>query len=283
MCPDMKIQFLTGIFFALAACGAWAEDEQVLKDDKAKVSYSIGVSIGSNWKRQGVEVDLDILNKGLKDALSGGTLLLTEQEVRDVLMAYQQKLQTGREEQRRQLAEVNKRDGEAFLAANKEKAGVVTLTNGLQYKVIAQGAGDTPKTTDTVLVNYRGTLIDGTEFDSSAKRGEPATFPVTGVIKGWTEALQRMKVGSKWRLFIPSDLAYGQFGREPAISPNATLIFDLDLLAIKTPPVVTNQPLTSDIIKVPSLEEMKKGAKIETIRAEDLEKLQQQQQQQDKK
>jgi len=279
----MKIQFLTGIFFALAACGAWAEDEQVLKDDKAKVSYSIGVSIGSNWKRQGVEVDLDILNKGLKDALSGGTLLLTEQEVRDVLMAYQQKLQTGREEQRRQLAEVNKRDGEAFLAANKEKAGVVTLTNGLQYKVIAQGAGDTPKTTDTVLVNYRGTLIDGTEFDSSAKRGEPATFPVTGVIKGWTEALQRMKVGSKWRLFIPSDLAYGQFGREPAISPNATLIFDLDLLAIKTPPVVTNQPLTSDIIKVPSLEEMKKGAKIETIRAEDLEKLQQQQQQQDKK
>ena len=279
----MKIQFLTGIFFALAACGAWAEDEQVLKDDKAKVSYSIGVSIGSNWKRQGVEVDLDILNKGLKDALSGGTLLLTEQEVRDVLMAYQQKLQTGREEQRRQLAEVNKRDGEAFLAANKEKAGVVTLTNGLQYKVIAQGAGDTPKTTDTVLVNYRGTLIDGTEFDSSAKRGEPATFPVTGVIKGWTEALQRMKVGSKWRLFIPSDLAYGQFGREPAISPNATLIFDLDLLAIKTPPVVTNQLLTSDIIKVPSLEEMKKGAKIETIRAEDLEKLQQQQQQQDKK
>jgi FKBP-type peptidyl-prolyl cis-trans isomerase FklB len=274
---QMKTYYLAGTLSALAACCVWADDQQVLKEDKQKISYSIGVSIGSNWKRQGVEVDLDALNKGIKDGLGGGATLLTEQEIRNTLTSYQQKLQAAQEGQRKQLAEKNKQEGEAFLAANKEKKGVVTLTNGLQYKIITEGAGETPKANDTVVVNYRGTLIDGTEFDNSAKRNEPATFPVRGVIKGWTEALQLMKAGSKWQLFIPSELAYGQVGRPPAIGPNATLLFDLELLSIKPPPPPP-APLTSDIIKVPSLEEMKKGAKIETIKAEDLEKLQKQSQ-----
>lgn len=273
----MKTHYLASTLFTLAAGCVWADDQQVLKDDQQKISYSIGVSIGSNWKRQGVEVDLDILNKGIKDGLGGGATLLTDQEIRNILTGYQQKLQAAQEGQRKQLADKNKQESEAFLAANKEKARVVTLTNGLQYKIITEGKGEMPKANDTVEVNYRGTLIDGTEFDNSAKRSEPATFPVRGVIKGWTEALQLMKVGSKWQLFIPSELAYGQLGRPPAIGPNATLIFDLELLSIK-PPAPPPAPLTSDIIKVPSLEEMKKGAKIETIKAEDLDKLQKQQQ-----
>jgi FKBP-type peptidyl-prolyl cis-trans isomerase len=166
------------------------------------------------------------------------------------------------------------------MATNKNNSGVVTLPDGLQYKVITNGTGAMPVSTDIVTVNYRGTLLDGTEFDSSFKRGQPARFPVNGVIPGWTEALLKMKVGSRWQLFLPPELAYGEQG-PPGIPPNAVLIFDVELLSTQNPPppppaTSSNQPLTSDIIKVPSAEELKKGAKIEVIKAEDLKKTQQQ-------
>lgn len=260
----------------VAAAPVSAEQTNVFKTDKEKISYAIGMSIGTAWKRQEIDADYDMLVRGIKDAKAGGEMLLTEQEMREVLGKFQQELMVKMQEKQRQAAEKNKKDGEAFLAENKAKPGVITLTNGLQYKVITEGTGEMPKTEDTVTMNYRGTLIDGTEFDSSYKRGQPALFPVTGVIRGWTEALKLMKVGSKWQLFIPSELAYGEHGNPSArIGPNSTLIFEVELLSIKLATLpAPSQPLTSDIIKVPSLDEMKKGAKIETIKAEDVEKLQ---------
>jgi len=275
----------TTVFAILAALGAanavGAAD--AFKDDKEKVSYAAGLNYGSSLKRQEIELDPDQFAKGFKDAQSGAPLL-TEQETREVLTKYQQELTAKRQEKQRQLGEKNKKEGEAFLAENKAKPGIITRTNGLQYKVVVEGSGDIPKTTDTVTVEYRGTLIDGTEFDSSKKAGKPYTTPVTRVVRGWTEALTQMKVGSKWQLFIPPDLAYGERGSGPLIGPNATLLFDVELVSIQPPPppAAPAQPLTSDIIKVPSLEEMKKGAKIETIKAEDVEKLQKQQQQEKK-
>jgi FKBP-type peptidyl-prolyl cis-trans isomerase FklB len=193
-------------------------------------------------------------------------------------MGLQNELRTRREEKRKILGEKNKKEGTEFLAANKSKPGVQLLPDGLQYKVLTEGKGPKPTTNDTVTVNYRGTLLDGTEFDSSYKRGQPASFRVTGVIKGWTEALQLMPVGSKWQLFIPSDLAYGERGSGMNIGPNATLTFEIELLSIKEPekPVAATtapqQPVTSDIIKVPSAEELKKGAKIEIIKPDQIEK-----------
>jgi FKBP-type peptidyl-prolyl cis-trans isomerase FklB len=263
-----------------------AEETNIFKSDKEKVGYAVGVNLGMNWKRQEIDLDLEQLLRGLKDSTSGGKTLLSEQEVREVLNKFQQEMMAKQQEKRRLEGEKNKKQGEEFLAANKAKPGIVTLTNGLQYKVIAEGTGDIPKPEDTVTVNYRGTFIDGNEFDSSAKAGRPYTTRVAGgVIRGWTEALTRMKVGAKWQLFIPPDLAYGETGRGN-IPPNTTLLFDVELVSIQPPaPPVQSTPLTSDIIKVPSLEEMKKGAKIETIKAEDVEKLvkeqktQQQQQQ----
>ena len=277
----------TTVFAILSGCvtvvGLCGEEGQPFKDEKDKASYAVGLNYGSNLKRQEVELDANQFFQGFKDAYSGKPLL-TDQEMRDVLNAYSQSLRAKQEEKRKQLAEKNKKEGEAFLAENKNKPGVLTLgTNGLQYKILTEGSGDIPKPEDTVSVNYRGTLIDGTEFDSSAKAGKPATFRVNGVIPGWTEALKQMKVGSKWQLFIPSDLGYREFGKPPSIGPGATLIFEVELVSIQAPPPpVTNAPLTSDIIKVPSLEEMKKGAKIETIKAEDVEKLQKQQQEKEK-
>jgi FKBP-type peptidyl-prolyl cis-trans isomerase len=190
--------------------------------------------------------------------------------------AFSKELGAKQQQKQMELAAKNKTEGDAFLGANKNQPGVLTLPDGLQYLVITNGTGEIPTAGDTVTVNYRGTLIDGTEFDSSYKRGQPATFLVGGVIRGWTEALQKMNAGSKWKLFVPSDLAYGPQGR-PGIAPNAVLIFEVELLAVQhpTPPPAANSPLTSDIIKVPSAEEMKKGAQIETIKAEDVPKLQQ--------
>ena len=240
------------------------------KSEDEKASYCIGLSIGNNWKRQGVEADPDTVARGIKDALAGGKVLVTDDEARETLMAYQQKLRFKAEEKRRVEREKNKTDAEKFLAENKAKPGVVTLPSGLQYKVVKAGEGNSPKSGDTVTVNYRGTLIDGTEFDSSYKRGEPATFPVNGVIRGWTEALQLMKPGAKWELFIPSDLAYGDFGQPPTIGPGATLLFEVELISVESAPPA--EPVTSDIIRVPSAEEIKRGAKPEVIKASDLEK-----------
>ncbi len=219
---------------------AVAEDAAPLKDKKDKISYSIGVDIGSTMKRQPFEIDPDMLVKGFKDAFSGGKMIMADNEVRATLMDLQKELQAKQMEQMKhqqdemkKLGETNKKEGEAFLAANAKKEGVKTLPSGLQYKVLKSGNGATPKATDTVETNYRGTLIDGTEFDSSYKRGETATFPVKGVIAGWTEALQLMKVGDKWQLFVPPNLAYGERGAGREIGPNATLIFEVELISIK--------------------------------------------------
>lgn len=266
----------------LATTVARAEDAKPFKDEKEKVSYAIGMTYGAGFKRMDVDVDYDWLLRGIKEARAGGTTLLTEQQMREVLSKFQQELMAKQQEKQRQVGEKNKKESEEFLAANKGKPGVVALPSGLQYKILADGKGDSPKAEDTVTVNYVGSLIDGTEFDRSSAN-QPASFPANGVIKGWTEALTQMKVGSKWQLFIPSDLAYGPMGRPPKIGPNATLLFDVELVSFKAPaPPAPAAPLTSDIIKVPSLDEMKKGAKIETIKAEDVEKLQKQQQQAEK-
>jgi FKBP-type peptidyl-prolyl cis-trans isomerase len=245
----------------------------LLSDDKSKASYAVGMMLGVNWKQQGVDVDNDLVLRGLKDQESGGATLLTPQEMQATLREFQQTIIAKQQKMRAELAAKNKADGDAFLEANKKQPGVVTLPDGLQYKILTDGGGATPTSADNVTVNYRGTFINGTEFDSSAKAGHPAQFPLNSVIHGWTEALTRMKVGSKWQLFVPSELAYGEQGR-PGIPPNSTLIFEVELLDAKTP--APPAPLTSDIIKVPSADEMKNGAKIETLKPEEVQKLQSQ-------
>ncbi len=202
-----------------------------LQTQKDKFSYALGMNIGTSLHRQSVPVDPELVIRGLKDSVAGGQTLLTEEEARAAIMEVQNEMRKQQQEKMQALGEANKKDGEAFLAANKTKEGVVTLPSGLQYTILQAGTGPKPTTADSVTVNYRGTLVNGTEFDSSYKRGQPATFPVTGVIKGWTEALQLMPVGSKWQIFIPSDLAYGERG-PGEIGPNATLIFEVELLKI---------------------------------------------------
>jgi FKBP-type peptidyl-prolyl cis-trans isomerase len=194
---------------------------------------NIGRNVGDGLKRDAVDYDADVLARGLKDALSGGKLLLTDDEAKAALAA----LSAGVQKHQQEAVEKKKKDGEAFLAANKAKPGVVVLPSGLQYKVIQQGTGPKPTAADTVQCNYKGTLLDGTEFDSSYKRGQPATFPVGQVIKGWTEALQLMPVGSKWELYIPSSLAYGERGTNGGpIGPNETLVFEVELMSIQPKP-----------------------------------------------
>ncbi len=191
------------------------------------------MNIGKNLHRDGVDIDLNLLSQGMKDGLSGGQTLMTDQEAQAAVVELQNGLRKKQEQKMQQSGETNKKDGDAFLAANKTKPGVVTLPSGLQYKILTTGTGPKPTATDSVVCNYRGTLIDGTEFDSSYKRGQPATFPVNGVIKGWTEALQLMPVGSKWQLFVPPDLAYGTRGAGNEIPPNSTLIFEVELQSIQ--------------------------------------------------
>jgi len=246
-----------------------AQDEgSALTTQKDKVSYAIGYNIGMNLKNQGFDVSPDLIAQGIQDILAGNDTAMTEGEARQALQEYQQEMMQKRQEEQAAAAAKNKEEGAAWLAENASKEGVVTLENGLQYKVLTEGDGESAGPGDTVKVNYRGTLIDGTVFDSSYDRGQPAQFKVTGVIKGWTEALQMMQVGDKWQLFIPSDLAYGDRPQGDKIKPGSTLIFEVELLEVNKP-----QPITSDIIKVPSAEEMKKGAKIETIKADDLKRI----------
>jgi len=205
-----------------------------LKDVREKASYGIGLSIGKSFKAQSADFDPEIVSRGIKDGISGGKALLTDAQIKEAIASFQEDLASKQAVAAKGAAERNAKEGEKFLAENKKKDGVVTTKSGLQYKVIKKGTGKTPKKTDTVTTNYEGTLIDGTVFDSSIKRGEPASFPVDGVIAGWTEALQLMKVGDKWQLFIPSDLAYGDHPRPGGpIGPNATLIFEIELLDIK--------------------------------------------------
>ena len=217
------------------ASTCFAQEKTELKDTKDKVSYSIGLDIGSTFKKQKMDINLDILQKGLKDGVSGAKPLLTEDEVKATMTAYSKEMTEKQMNANKEAGIKNAAAGEVFLSENKKKEGVKTTASGLQYKVLKEGTGPTPKSTDSVTTNYRGTLIDGTEFDSSYKRGEPATFPVSGVIKGWTEALLLMKVGSKYQLYIPHVLAYGERGAGQDIGPNETLIFEVELLAIKAP------------------------------------------------
>jgi FKBP-type peptidyl-prolyl cis-trans isomerase len=204
-----------------------------LKTPKDKNSYAMGMNIGTGLRKQSIDIDPAILARGLKDAFSNGKTLLTEDEEKAILTQLQGEMRKKQQEAALKVGEANKSEGLAFLLANKTKDGVVALPSGLQYKVLQEGTGPKPTATDQVVCNYRGTLLDGTEFDSSYKRGQPVTFPVTGVIKGWTEALQLMPVGSKWQLFIPADLAYGDRGAGPQIGPNATLIFEVELVSIQ--------------------------------------------------
>jgi FKBP-type peptidyl-prolyl cis-trans isomerase FklB len=216
-----------------SATGAKTAVPLTLKTQKDKFSYALGMKMGANLHKQSVAVDPNILARGLKDALAGGKTLLTEEEAQAAITNVQKELQKQQQEKTQLAAEANKKSGEAFLAANKTKEGVVALPSGLQYKILTEGTGPKPTTTDSVVCNYRGTLINGTEFDASSKHGGPATFPVTGVIKGWTEALQLMPVGSKWQLFIPSDLAYGERAPGGEIGPDSTLVFEVELLSIE--------------------------------------------------
>jgi FKBP-type peptidyl-prolyl cis-trans isomerase FklB len=204
-----------------------------LSTQKEKQSYAIGMNWGENLKAQSVEVDPNLLLRGLKDALAGGKTLLTSDEEHAALLELQTSLRKAQLEKMQIAGQKNQKEGETFLAANKTKPGVVTQPSGLQYKILQAGTGPKPTATDSVSCNYRGTLIDGTEFDSSYKRGKPTTFPVSGVIKGWTEALQLMPVGSKWQLFVPASLAYGERAASALIGPNATLIFEVELVSIQ--------------------------------------------------
>jgi FKBP-type peptidyl-prolyl cis-trans isomerase FklB len=212
--------------------GAKPATTLALKTQKEKASYAVGMSIGTGLHRQGVPVEAALVARGLRDAMTGAKPLLTEDEMKAVLTQLQGQVREQQQAKTVEAAAGNKKIGEAFLAENKTKDGVVTLPSGLQYKVLTAGTGPKPTATDTVSCNYKGTFIDGKEFDSS--KGTPISFGVTGVIKGWTEALQLMPVGSKWQLFIPSDLAYGDAGR-PGIPPGSTLLFDVELVSIGEP------------------------------------------------
>jgi len=216
-----------------ASAAAKTQTPLALKTQKDKFSYALGMNLGANLHKQSVPVDPNIMARGLKDALAGGKTLLTEEEARAAITAVQNDMREKQQAKMQQAGDANKKEGEAFLTDNKSKEGVVALPSGLQYKVLKEGNGAKPTATDSVVCNYRGTLINGTEFDSSSKHGGPATFPVNGVIKGWTEALQLMPVGSKWQLFVPADLAYGDRGAGGDIGPNAALIFEVELVSIQ--------------------------------------------------
>jgi FKBP-type peptidyl-prolyl cis-trans isomerase FklB len=228
------LAILTTFTIVLLAIGCTAADKtpklETLMD---KVSYSIGLNIGKDFKSQNIEVNPELLARGIKDAISDTKPLLTDEEIQEAIGSFQQERMAEAEEMAKAAGEKNRQEGESFLLENAKKEGVVTLPSGLQYKVIEEGTGKSPEPGDQVTVHYRGTLVDGTEFDSSYERGEPVTFPVGGVIPGWTEALQLMKEGAKWQLFIPPSLAYGEKGAGQVIGPNSTLIFDVELISVQ--------------------------------------------------
>ena len=223
--PNIMMMLVIAPVTAFAAQG--------LETLEQKASYSFGVDFAKRLEQQGIDLDINALNRGIKDQASGSKLAFEEAEMNQFKAEYSQQLRAELQKQQAELAAKNLEAGMQFLAENAKKDGVVTTESGLQYKVIKSGDGPSPKVDDTVTTHYRGTLIDGREFDSSYSRGQPASFPVNGVIKGWTEALQMMKVGDKWELYIPSDLAYGSSQRSELIQPNSTLVFELELLGIK--------------------------------------------------
>lgn len=218
----------------IAILGSGHAEESGLKDDRDRESYSVGFQIGTNFKRQGIEVKPETFATGIQDALSGKNPAMTKEEMEKSLSALQQRVGAAQQQQHKDAADKNLAAGKSFLEENAKKPGVVTTASGLQYKIIQEGGGAKPKATDSVTVNYRGTLLDGKEFDSSYSRKEPATFRLDQVIKGWTEGLQLIKQGSKAQFFIPPSLAYGERGAGP-IGPNSTLVFDVELISIEAP------------------------------------------------
>lgn len=224
----MKIQLLSYLTLCLFATPVMAADVTKLETDKQKLSYAFGYNVGKSIKHELVDLDEAVFAQAVHDALTETASRLSNAETQAVVADFQKK----RQEETQKLGEKNLQDGKNFLAANKKKKGVVTLPSGLQYKILKSAKGDKPTTTDSVVAHYRGTLINGKEFDSSLTRGEPATFPVTGVIPGWQEVLQLMPVGSKWQVFVPSELAYGARSPSGLIGPNETLIFEIELLKI---------------------------------------------------
>jgi len=231
----MQRFWIAALALAVFGCQAAGDKKVKLETQKDKLSYSIGLSVGHNLGRDSVAINPEAFLQGVLDAAKdSASRLMTEEQVRDCIMAFQTEQRSKLEEGSKVAGEKNKKEGDAFLEQNKKQPGVVTLPSGLQYKVIVEGKGKTPKANSTVTTQYSGKLIDGTEFDSSYKRGEAATFPVNGVIKGWTEALQLMKEGAKWELYIPPDLAYGPSGTgDGTIPPNSTLIFTIELIGVK--------------------------------------------------
>lgn len=228
----MKYLLIALFSLGFLACQSNTQNKVELKTQKDSISYTIGMDIGKNLKNQKIDIVPEILAKGISDILDSNQTLLTEEQTEAVIAQLQQQLMARHQEMIDMQKEKNKKEGDEFLAENKKKTDVVTLPSGLQYKVIKMGTGPKPKATDKVTVHYKGTLIDGTEFDNSYTRGEPATFTVNQVIKGWTEALQLMPLGSKWIIYIPPDLAYGEQGAGQVIQPNSTLIFEVELIKI---------------------------------------------------
>ena len=230
---SMKFRWVIVVGIIFLASQVSAQENQTLKSQKEKISYIIGMDMGNNFKKQSIDIDPDILSRGIKDVLAGAKPQVSEQEAREIMASFEKERRAKQEEERKAVGEKNKVEGEKFLAENKSKEGVITLPSGLQYKVITPGKGKKPQLADIVVAHYRGTLIDGTEFDSSYRRGQPTTFPVSMVIRGWTEALQLMEEGAKWQLFIPPNLAYGERGAGQVIGPNAVLIFEIELISIQ--------------------------------------------------
>ena len=228
----MRFLFVSALSAVLLFSGCNPDQKPQLQDETDRVNYSLGQQLGGDFKRQGVEIRPELVVKGIQDALSGAEPLMTTEEMNKTLLDVRKRVFTAQREERMKAAQDNLARGKAFLEENAKKEGVKTLPSGLQYKVIQEGSGATPGATDTVTVNYRGTLIDGTEFDSSYSRGKPATFRADRVIRGWTEALQMMKEGAKWELFIPPDLAYGERGAGGKIGPNSTLVFEVELVSV---------------------------------------------------
>jgi len=210
------------------------EEAKSTLNDKDKLSYTIGQNLGKSFKQQDIDLNMEIFTKGIQDAIADHKPLLSPKEMSEIMMGFQKERFAKQAAKRKEAGDKNLKEGQTFLEANKKKEGVITLPSGLQYKILKDGTGKTPTANDKVTTNYRGTLIDGTEFDSSYSRNQPASFPVKGVIKGWTEALQLMKEGAKWQLFVPANLAYGEQGvLGGKIGPNATLIFDIELISVE--------------------------------------------------
>jgi len=228
----MRYTYLPVLLISLFFTTSFAAAGPEIKDQTDKESYSMGYQFGQSLKSQGVAIHLDVYTSGIRDALGGATPLLSQDEMNKTITEIQQRVMAARQKEWQELAAKNLAEGKAFLDANAKKEGVKTLSSGLQYKILTDGSGKMPKPTDTVTVNYKGTLINGTEFDSSYKRGTPATLQLDKVIRGWSEALPMMKEGAKWQLFIPPQLAYGERGAGN-IPPNSTLIFDVELISVK--------------------------------------------------